>query len=115
VSAYSKQKLSGSTDGKGVAVAAVAASGTTIHTAQSGTSNFDEIWIYATNINTALVNLTIEWGAVDGSQEIKLSVPAQSGLVLVIPGLILQNSMVVKAYASVASKIILTGYVNRIS
>lgn len=116
MASYSKQKLSGSTDGKMITVAAtVSASATTVHQAQSGTSNFDELWIYATNINVSSVNLTLEWGAAGSTNEIKLSIPSQSGLTLIVPGLVLQNSATVTAYASVASNILLSGYVNRIS
>jgi len=112
---YSKQKLSSSTDGQMITVTATASTGTRIHTAQSGTTNFDEIWIYATNINVSSVNLTIEWGTIGSTNEIKLSIPAQSGLTLIIPGLVLQNSAAVTAYASIANMILLSGYVNRIS
>ena len=38
---FSKIPLSGSTNGKGILVAATATLGTTIHTAGSGTTNFD--------------------------------------------------------------------------
>ena len=115
MASYSKQKLSGSTDGRMIAVSATSSTGTTIHQAQSSTSNFDELWIYATNINVSSVNLTIEWGTTGSTNEIKLSIPAQSGLTLVIPGLVLQNSATVTAYASIANMILLSGYVNRIS
>jgi len=111
----SKVLLSGSTQGKPVKVAATATTGTTIHTAVAGTSSLDEIWIYATNNHTAAVNLTLEWGtatAADGN--IQLSIPTKSGLTLVIPGLLLQNELVLTAFASVTNVILLNGYVNRI-
>jgi hypothetical protein len=44
-----------------------------------------------------------------------LTIAAESGLVLVVPGLILQNTKVVKAFAATADVILLTGYVNQIS
>ena len=59
---YTKAILSGSTDGKQILVTATTSSGTTIHTAVSGTTNIDEVWLYATNNDTASVNLTILWG-----------------------------------------------------
>lgn len=112
---FSKEPLSASTDGRMVQVAAVSTGGTTIHTAQASATTFDEVWIYATNSNASSVNLTIEWGGTGTSNEIKLAVPAVSGLTLVIPGLILRNSKAVTAYASVANVIGLSGYVNRMS
>jgi hypothetical protein len=113
---FTKDKLSGSTNGMAVKVAATATTGTTIHTAVSGTSSWDEVWLYATNNDAAAVNLTLEWGtttAADGN--IQLSIPAKSGLTLVLPGLILQNSLVLSAFAGTANAILLTGYVNRIA
>ena len=112
---YSKVLLSGSTNGKGVKVVATATAGTTIHTAVAGTSSMDEIWIYAVNSDTTARKLTLEWGeatAPDGN--IELTIPAESGLVLVAPGLLLQNSLVVKAFAATANVILIHGYVNRI-
>lgn len=113
---YTKVKLSGSTDGKAVKVAATATPGTTIHTAGSGTTNWDEIWLWVFNSDTAVVDLTLEWGeatAPDGN--IVQSIPPVSGLQLVVPGLLLQNSLVVKAFASSANKLTIHGFVNRIT
>jgi hypothetical protein len=113
---FSKVLLSGSTDGKAIKVAATATAGTTIHTAGSGTSNRDEIWLYAVNSSTSSVKLTIEWGeatAPDGN--IEQTIAAESGLYLVVPGLLLQNSLVVKAFAATANVICIHGFVNRIT
>lgn len=113
---FSKQLLSGSTDGKAIKVAATATAGTTIHTAGSGTTNRDEIWLYAINTSTSAVKLTIEWGeatAPDGN--IEQTIPGESGLYLIAPGLLLQNSLVVKAFAGTANVICIHGYVNRIT
>ena len=114
---FTKTLLSGSTNGKAIKVVATATAGTTIHTAVSGTSSLDEIWLYAHNSSSATVKLTLEWGeatAPDGNIEINVGAEG-TGLVLVAPGLLLQNSLVVKAFAATANVITLTGYVNRIS
>lgn len=111
---YSKLKLSGSTDGKGIKVVQTATAGTTIHTAHA--TDLDEIWIYAVNSSTSDVKLTLEWGeatAPDGN--IEVTIPAENGLVLVAPGLLLTNSLVVKAFAGTANVIIIHGYVHRIT
>ena len=113
---YAKQLLSGSTNGKGILVVATAAAGTTIHTAVSGTSDIDELWVYAVNSSDADVKLTLEWGeatAPDGN--IEQTVPAESGLMLLVPGLLLQNSLVLKAFAGTTNVIIIHGYANRIT
>ncbi len=111
---YTKLKLSGSTDGKGIKVVQTATAGDTIHTAHA--TALDEIWIYAVNSGGAAVKLTIEWGeatAPDGN--IEATVPGESGLYLVVPGLLLTNSLVVKAFAGTANVVIIHGWVNRIS
>ena len=113
---FSKRILSGSTDGKAIKVVQTATAGTTIHTAVSGTTNLDEIWLYAVNSSASAVKLTLEWGQADAPDgNIELSVAAESGLVLVTAGLLLQNSLVVKAFAATANVILLHGYVNRIT
>jgi len=119
VATFNKAKLSGSTDGLPIKVTGTStAAAVTVHTAVSGTTagTFDEIWIYANNTSATAVKLTIEYGtatAADGN--IELTVAAESGLILVIAGLILQNSRVVKAFAATADVILLTGYVNAIT
>jgi hypothetical protein len=112
---FSKVKLSGSTDGKAIKVVQTATAGTTIHTAHS--TALDEIWLYAHNSSASTVKLTLEWGeatAPDGNIEINIGAEG-TGLVLVAPGLLLTNSLVVKAFAATANVVTLTGYVNRIA
>ena len=111
---FSKQPLSGDANGLGVLVAATSSTGTTIHATASGTT-FDEIWLYATNNDTSAVNLTIEYGGTTATKVIKQSIPATSGLTIIVPGLILGPSKSVTAFAGTANKIVLFGYVNRIS
>jgi len=111
---YSKVKLSGSTDGKQIKVAATATPGTTIHTAHA--TDLDEIWIWCVNSSTSGVKLTIEWGeatAPDGN--IEVTIPPESGLLQVIPGCLLTNSLVVKAFAGTTNVLLINGFVNRIT
>lgn len=114
---FTKTLLSGSTNGKAIKVVATATAGTTIHTAVSGSSSLDEVWLYAHNSSASSVKLTLEWGeatAPDGNIEINIGAEG-TGLVLVAPGILLQNSLVVKAFAGTANVITLTGYANRIA
>ena len=112
---FTKIPLSGSTNGKGVLVTATATTGTTIHTAVAGTSSFDEIWIYASNNSTSSVKLTIEYGSTAAQDNIEMTIPGESGLQLAIPGLFLNNGLVVTAFAGTGSVVTLHGYVNRVS
>lgn len=111
---FTKVVLSASTDGLPVKVAATATAGTTIHTAHA--TALDEVWIYAYNGHTSDVVLTLEYGgATVPDQNIVLTVTTKAGLILVVPGLLLTNSKVLKAFAATANVITLSGFVNRIS
>ena len=113
---YQKRKLSGSVDGRGIKVSASASPGSLIHTALSSVAanEWDEIFIQAVNSSESAVKLTLEWGATNSPDDlIELSIPAESGFTQVIPGHVLQNGAVVRAFAATADVIVLHGYVNR--
>lgn len=117
---FTKVALSGSTQGKGIKVVQTASTGTTIHATGTSSSIIDEVWLYAYNSDTGPILLTVQFGgttAVDN--DIKITIPSQSGLTLVVPGLILTGTgaaaNTVYAYAGTANVITLSGYVNRIS
>lgn len=109
-----KIPLSGSTNGKNIKIAATATPGTTLHTAQSGTSYYDEIFIFVCNTDTVDRKVTIEFGGTTSPDDtIEATIPAEGGLELVIPGLLLQNSLVVKAFGAAANVLEANGYVIR--
>lgn len=110
---YSKQLLSGSTSGKPILVAASATPGTLIHTAHA--TALDEVWLYCSNTSATAVKLTIEFGGVTNTENIEITVAGESGLTLIIPGLLLTGSSVVRAFAGTGSVLAVYGYVNRIS
>ncbi len=111
---FSKVILSGSTDGRPIKVVATATAGTLIHTASA--SAIDEIWLYAVNTGAASQQLTIEYGGVsDPDDLIEVTITDQVGLVLVVPGLVIQNGLVIRAFAAAANEINISGFVNRIS
>lgn len=117
-SALQKLKLSGSTDGKAIKVAATATLGTAIHTAVSGTTagTFDEVWLYATNNDTVDRTLTIEYGgATSPDCLMTITLPSKCGWVPIVKGHILQNGLAITAFASVANVVCIEGFVNRIT
>ncbi len=112
----SRIPLSGSTNGRGIKIAATATAGTLLHTATSSATDCDVITLYAFNSDSAAVNLTLEWGGVSAPDDnIKLSIPATSGLTLVCPDLVLRNTLIVKAFAGTANVITIHGFVNRVT
>lgn len=111
---YTKLKLSGSTDGRMIKVVAVATPGTLIHTAHA--TSLDEIYLWAVNSDTAARKLTIEYGGVAAPDDlIELTILPERGLVLILPGLLLTNSLVVRAFASAANVVMVGGFVNRVT
>lgn len=117
---YSKQLLSGSTQGKAIKVVATASTGTTIHATGTSSTTIDEVWLYAYNSSSSGVILTIQYGGTTSvDNDIKLSIPATSGLTLVVPGLTLTGTgaaaNTIYAYAATTNVITISGYVNRIA
>jgi len=113
---YAKAKLSGSTDGKGIKVTGTSSGASvTIHTAASGTTNMDEIFLFAQNNDAdgETRTLTIEFGGTaDPDNLIILPIPCKAGLVPICEGLLLQNAQVIKAFADEANDVQIYGYVN---
>lgn len=116
---FSKQFLSGSTNGRGILVAATSTPGTTIHATGTSASIIDELWLYAHNTSASGVKLTIELGGTGTADLIEYTVAAESGLYLIAPGLILRGTgsaaTTVAAFAATTNVINIFGYVNRIT
>jgi hypothetical protein len=90
---FEKKPFSQQTDGQPIKVANTASTGTPIHTTGTSATTFDEIWLYAYNSDTGPVNLTTQFGGTaTPDDDIKITIPSQSGLTLVIPGLILSGT-----------------------
>lgn len=113
---YTKQKLSGATNGRGIKVATLGTPGTLIHTTVDADGQMNELWIYATNSSGGVVSLTLEFGGVtDPDDLIELELASKLGLTLVVPGLLLDGGVLVRAFASVADVITIFGYVHHLS
>lgn len=119
---FAKTILSGSTGGRPILIANVATPGTLIHTGSTNTSVLHEVWLYAMNSDTTARKITVEWGGTTAPNDIiELTVPAESGLVLVAPGLLLQGAsptaLTIRAFAASGggNVVNVTGFVNSIS
>lgn len=113
---YAKMKLSGSSDGKAIKIGATGTPGTLIHTAVSGIVSLDEIWLYVTNNHTGPLSLTIEFGGTTSPDDlIQMSIPSKTGLYLIVPGFVLNNGLIVRAFAQTANLLTISGWVNRIT
>lgn len=109
--------LSGSTYGKMIPVVATATTGTTIHATGTSATILDKVYLWAVNTDTSPHKLTIEFGATATGDQIEVTIPAESGLFVVVDGLVLAGSgaaaSTITAFADSASKINLGGYVLR--
>lgn len=92
----------------------------TIHTASSTATDIDEVWIWATNIHSADVEVTVGWGQWGSTATNNLfTVPTLAGLYLLVPGLILKGNagtpkiVNVSTQGANAGHINFGGYVNR--
>ena len=108
---FTRINLSGSTNGRPVAVAATSSPGTTIHTAHA--TAIDEIILVASNIDTVDRDLTIEHGGTSTSDQLKITIPAKS--IVELPPIQLTNSLLLKAFGSATNIINIAGKVNRIT
>lgn len=120
MSTYTRQKLSGSTDGRGIKVAATSiGSGTTIHTASATTTAGlgDLITIFAYNSDTVDRTLTLGWGGTTSPDDLIdiILQPKGGGLILVAADMFLRNSLVVVAAADAANVVTVHGYVSIIA
>ena len=115
---FSKRNLSASSYGNNINVNTTSHSTLTIHTTGTG-GHMDEIWLYATNHSGSDVKLTTEFGGAGSTEHwSEVTIGAEAGWVLVIPGFILDSgggSCSVFAFADTANQVSLQGYVNRIT
>ena len=113
----SRLTLSGSTDGRGVAVAAIASAGTTIHTGPTVVADYHEIWLWASNTNTTAETLVIEFGGTAPIGDHFVTVIQPNETVLVVPGWTIKgnaSALIVKAFSTTTNKVNIVGHYNLI-
>ncbi len=112
---YTVEKLSGSTNGKGIKLAHITStSAETIHTAPAGV-DIDLVTLWAVNQDTVDHTVTLGWGAVvDPDNRITVTVPAQAGPVAICDRMPLSGALAITAWASTANVVMLYGTVERV-
>ena len=112
--AVTPRKLSNSPNGLGI-VLATAAAGTLLHTSTSatGASQFDEVYLWASNRATVSKTVTFYLGGTGSSNHVHDTLPARSGLYQIVPGLRFSGGVVVRAFAASPGVVIVNGIVNR--
>lgn len=112
----SKEFLSGSTNGRGIKIAATATAGTLIHTAHATAK--DEVWIWVVNSDAGNPKkLTVEWGGTTAPDDLVEfdDLPAEAGAVCIVPGWVISNSLAVRIFAETTNLLVAFGFVNRIT
>lgn len=108
--------LTGSTSGRNIQITATSSPGTAIHTAASGATVFDQLFLYAGNVGASACKLTLEFGGTASTADrIIRDVDSQDAEELLISGRPLNGGLMVRAYASTASIINIGGYVIRVT
>jgi hypothetical protein len=112
---YSKLILSGSVNGKQIALTGSnnSSSVTPIHTAIAGTTSVDEIYLYAACNAANSVTCSILWGSSSVADSISAVINPAQGRVLLVDGKLLQNELVVSGYGS-GTGVVIDGFVNRV-
>lgn len=114
---YSRQLLSGSTNGRPIEVATIATPGTTIHTVQAtGTDAREEVHLFAANRDTTAMPLTIEHGGTATTDLITSFIPALAGWFRIDPGISLTaTTSIIRAFTTgtATDSLVLSGWVNR--
>jgi hypothetical protein len=113
-------KLSASTQGMAIKVAATSSPGTTIHTTGTSATVVDRLSIWAFNSSASDVLLTLELGSVTAPDQNSVqTITSKTGQTLVIDGKILLGNgsagLTVKAFAGTTNVIILDGHVLRVT
>jgi hypothetical protein len=112
---YTKELLSGCTNGRPILIAASATPGTLIHTAIAGNSSKDEVYLWFYNTTGSTVDLTVQWGGVTDPADLMVDHYKLTGHTLeqIAFGQPVNGGLVIRAYATTGSVITCTGYVNR--
>lgn len=114
--ADSFEKLSGSTDGKGIKVTGTNSAGAvTVHTAHATDLDLITLWAVNQDADGEARTVTLEWGgATDPDNLITVPVPAKQGPVFICDRMPLTNSAVIEAFADEANDVMIYGLVVRI-
>ena len=98
---------------------------TLVHQTDSGSSSYEEVYLWAYNDEDYALDLTIEYGGLSNNinggaivyhknRSIKIKIPSRQGLFNIFNGIILQNSSRITAFSNGAGKVVLRGYVNKV-
>lgn len=116
---YTKTILSGSTDGRGIKVAANSTPGTLIHTGPTSTAELHEVWLWVANSDSTNRKVTVQWGGTTSPDDlIEVTVAPECGLFALVPGLVIKGNatpLEVRVFCESLNVVVVTGFVNVIA
>tara|TARA_R110000803_G_scaffold17804_4_gene47872 strand:+ start:3528 stop:3875 length:348 start_codon:yes stop_codon:yes gene_type:complete len=113
MSRYSRLPLSASTDWRGIQIVELGTPGDLIHTPSGSINIIDEVYLWAENLHTAKVLITVEFGGINIQDLMMTSIPTVTGL-QIVQGRPMNDTLEIRVHADVANVINIWGYINRI-
>lgn len=111
-----RNHLSGCANGVPVGLAIDSGSFTTIHSITTAAADFEEVWIWLSNISTATEIVTLTFGGTAAANKVIVQVPPES-TVLAVPGWTFQGVSgpnTITGASVTADKVNVHGYINLI-
>lgn len=112
---FSKQTLSGSTNGRPIEILATSSVGTTIHTVQATATTAREM-LYLWALNSAWTDhvLSLELGGTATTDRLDMNITQGDGPILVCPGVAFTSTdAIVRGFSTATVGLQVFGYVNR--
>jgi len=112
----SRNHLSGCANGIPVGLAIDSGTFTTIHSITTTVADFEEVWIWLSNISTATEIVTLTFGGTADANKVIVQVPPES-TVLAVPGWTFQGVAgpnTITGASVTANKVNVHGYINLI-
>jgi len=103
---------SGSTSGRLINIANTS---TTLHDSVAGSTHMDEVFVYVCNTSASAVKVTLEIEGTAAANIIEDTIPAESGFVLMLPGMRCNDTTDIDAKAATTSVCNALVLVNRIT
>tara|TARA_R110002012_G_scaffold97961_2_gene235116 strand:- start:22 stop:381 length:360 start_codon:yes stop_codon:yes gene_type:complete len=116
VATIKRDHLSGAANGIPIALAIDSGTFTTIHSITTTVADFEEVYIWLSNINTSQEIVTLTFGGTSDVNKIKVKVPPES-TVLAVPGWTFQGASgpnTITGGSTTANKVNVHGYINLI-
>ena len=113
---FDKLKLSTSTNGRGIKLVTTSGTGDLIHTATNTASVIDLVTLFATNVDTVAQDVILYLGGTTSPDDLRtVNLAAGATLEVILPGLMYDGGVAIRAKCTTASVVIIDGEVTRVT